>query len=229
MVVSTQASAELVTKDYAVEGDGLITFDTSTGLEWLDLSQTLNHTINSITPYLDTRYEGFEVAHKSQIDQMVLSVMPTIFTADTFHLDRDGSGSDANSPLIAPEEGLRFRTLFRNAGSHTSGAFLHNEPNASGYTAGLLGSNPWVNGNVAYYDLRLDNDDYAMSRFFGTNYHGHSGVYLVSSGGYSYSSLNDEEMKQIQSQNFGDVSAPLGMGVGVLAMMVAGSLSRRKE
>ena len=47
------AITDLSERDWLTSGDGLLTFDASTGLEWLDLSVTLGNSIN------DTEAESF--------------------------------------------------------------------------------------------------------------------------------------------------------------------------
>ena len=42
------ASAALIEQDLFTSGDGLITLDTSTGLEWLDVTETLGQTYNAV-------------------------------------------------------------------------------------------------------------------------------------------------------------------------------------
>jgi len=219
LTMGASAHAEMQIKDWKTEGDGLIVFDTETGLEWLNLQSTIRNSINTITPLLETEFAGFSVANKSQIDEMLNGVMPSIFTTEDYYLGRDGSTDRVASPLVDTSESALFRTLFRAKKSYTYGVFAHNEDPSGVYTAGILGSNIWSSGQVAYYDLRLDRDDYAMEE-------NKSGVYLVSQGGYSYSSLNDEEMQNIQANAMANVSSPLGLGVAGIALM--GFAARRK-
>jgi hypothetical protein len=46
LISATSAHAELVATDWKNTGDGLATLDTATGIEWLDLTQTDNMSIN---------------------------------------------------------------------------------------------------------------------------------------------------------------------------------------
>ena len=46
--VAPMAAAELQERDFLTSGDGLITYDTATGLEWLDLPQTVGLSYNQI-------------------------------------------------------------------------------------------------------------------------------------------------------------------------------------
>lgn len=46
LTVCASANGELVQRDFLAAGDGLLTFDTDTGLEWLDLTQTVGWSYN---------------------------------------------------------------------------------------------------------------------------------------------------------------------------------------
>lgn len=64
LMVATGAQAELVELDYLNEGDGLITVDTVSGLDWLDLKFTSGMSIyqaRSVIP------EGFRVANYDEV------------------------------------------------------------------------------------------------------------------------------------------------------------------
>ncbi len=47
-LLSSPANAILMSRDFISGGDELLTFDSDTGLEWLDLSETLDQSYNSI-------------------------------------------------------------------------------------------------------------------------------------------------------------------------------------
>jgi len=49
---STSAKAELISTDFENQGDDLVTLDTDTGLEWLDLSLTRNNSMNNVNAVL---------------------------------------------------------------------------------------------------------------------------------------------------------------------------------
>jgi len=66
------AHATLVEQDLLVAGDGLVTLDTATGLEWLDLTATLGLSVDKVLAdsggWVD---RGFEYASFSQIGQLL--------------------------------------------------------------------------------------------------------------------------------------------------------------
>ena len=48
LLLSVQVNASLIEQDLYSINDGLVTFDTNTGLEWLDVNETLGHSYNSV-------------------------------------------------------------------------------------------------------------------------------------------------------------------------------------
>lgn len=63
------ASAALVVRDLNASGDGLLTYDTTTGLEWLDLSVSLGTAPLSVTAV----YPGFRMAYRAEVEALLLS------------------------------------------------------------------------------------------------------------------------------------------------------------
>lgn len=69
---SASVSAALVSADWQTAGDNLITRDTESGLEWLDLTVTANTSYNTITSQFGSggTYEGWALATHVQISAM---------------------------------------------------------------------------------------------------------------------------------------------------------------
>lgn len=71
LVVSSFTNASLIEVDYEgiVGADTAITLDTSTGLEWLDLTVTLNRSYNDILSNLDSggEFEGWRFATRTDV------------------------------------------------------------------------------------------------------------------------------------------------------------------
>lgn len=64
-LITLSANATLISKDLSSVGDGLITLDSDTNLEWLDLSQTAGRSYNDISSQLGV---GGEFAGWSYVD-----------------------------------------------------------------------------------------------------------------------------------------------------------------
>ena len=63
------ADAELIQKDLKTPGDGLITLDTVTGLEWLDLTATIHRSYEDVSNQLHKggEFEGFTYASEGEV------------------------------------------------------------------------------------------------------------------------------------------------------------------
>lgn len=107
-LLSGAAQAELVNADWKVEGDGLAALDTSTGLEWLDVTITAGMSIFDVKSTLDN-YEGFRLATASETEALY-----TNYLAPTMGINSDWSllTEDANNfknvfGHVQPRTGLR--------------------------------------------------------------------------------------------------------------------------
>lgn len=69
LVFSISSQAALLETDWASPGDSALTYDTATGLEWLDITVTAGLSYNQVAAELGAggAYEGFEFASKQQI------------------------------------------------------------------------------------------------------------------------------------------------------------------
>ena len=66
---SAVADAALVVSDWQAAGDGAITFDTATGLQWLDLDASFNRSVTDVTAQLGAGgdFEGFRYASEMEV------------------------------------------------------------------------------------------------------------------------------------------------------------------
>lgn len=101
--VPVAAFAEVVERDWLVPGDGLLTFDSSTGLEWLDLTESIldQYPGELIEDRFDAvvaetaaggRFDGFRVANRSEAEQLGLSAGIDLSTNDFVTNDEAVSG-----------------------------------------------------------------------------------------------------------------------------------------
>ncbi|MDH5765679.1 MAG: VPLPA-CTERM sorting domain-containing protein [Gammaproteobacteria bacterium] len=68
-LLSGTVHAALLDVDWQTSGDNLLLHDTSTNLQWLDLSVTLNQSYNEVTAQLGTggAYDGFRFATRDEV------------------------------------------------------------------------------------------------------------------------------------------------------------------
>lgn len=77
--ISGSANAALVSVDWKSPGDNLVTRDTGTGLEWLDVTQTADLTFNFVSSELGGGgiYEGWSFATGAQVRDLYSSAGAT--------------------------------------------------------------------------------------------------------------------------------------------------------
>jgi hypothetical protein len=72
VIVSSYTHAELVETDWKTAGDGLVTVDTVSGLEWLDLTASVNYDYNyvlgSFSSPFGTFNDGWRYASSAEVD-----------------------------------------------------------------------------------------------------------------------------------------------------------------
>jgi hypothetical protein len=155
--------------DWKTENDGQIVLDTSSGLEWLTLNNTDGKSISQVQALLGSTYEGFRLPTQSE----VVGFMQTNFPTRSFTMSTStplATGSDAI--VFGGKIGYTYNTerifgLFRN--NRTTG-------NIVSYSGARVGY--YIYNNVDFSSsLSANNGTY--------------GVYLVSDGGYTYSSLQN--------------------------------------
>ena len=92
-VISTSSNAVLIEQDLSVTGDGLITFDDSTQLQWLDLSVTSNWSYNDVTAELSVGglFEGWRYATVSEFRHLAseAGIYAPTFPADYYGIADD--------------------------------------------------------------------------------------------------------------------------------------------
>lgn len=71
LALSLSVDAALITRDLHTAGDGLITYDDFSGLEWLDLTETINRSRNEVASQLlpEGEFYGWSYASLDQVHQ----------------------------------------------------------------------------------------------------------------------------------------------------------------
>lgn len=100
--IAASANASLVSVDRLTTGDGQITRDTATNLDWLDLSLTYNQTVASVLPKLAAgqAYDGFHLALESEVHTLMTDGGLPISNSTT-NLPASASQLSAASALTA--------------------------------------------------------------------------------------------------------------------------------
>ena len=68
------AQADLIEKDLMLPGDGLVTLDTDTGLEWLDITATVGRSYDDISSLMDhgEEFYGWRYAYSTELQEMII-------------------------------------------------------------------------------------------------------------------------------------------------------------
>lgn len=195
------ANAELLSLDSDFGAD-TITYDTQTGLGWLDVEFTDKISYNTMLERLenDDAYKYYRLVTYSEYEDMINKLFPSLFTATKFY---QGAKS---SPIVDTTESKLFRDLFGNSKQVDMGK------TSDGQTIRWAGSNSWHVGEVAYTEYYNDPEGASLdsNKTYG-NSTSVNGWFLVSTGEVNLSS---------GTFNAKDVPVPLlgFAGLGLLAM-----------
>jgi hypothetical protein len=220
----TSAQAALVESDWKNTGDALATLDTSTGIEWLDLTQTDNMSINQAEGLTGAGgvFEGWRLPTLTEVTEMMVNAFPR----HSAPIESDFSSYYDFNDATTDNEVVSFRSLFGTTQTTSSDLYARgmykNDPGQSKLVVFSGARERTYNQDTSIYINRDVTDDY--------NYIGpHHGVYLVSDGGTTLSSQLDPSINiNNAAAPINDVSAPalLGlMGLGLFGFAARRSIS----
>lgn len=190
LLFSVNANAGFIETDWKTTGDKKATLHQETGLEWLDLTVTGGKTINEVKAMLGTTLVGWRMPTFDEIKQLAAALAPAIQTPES------------NWGTISSVYINEFQMFGANVANHYYGAYEHyNAPYGSNITYGLslystttsTAPNTLSPGSV-YFGYGLANSGEAGYRGGSSQldvFRVYEGVYLVSDGGTTLSSLND--------------------------------------
>lgn len=207
-LMSNVANAELIATDLNVIGDGLATLDSQSGLEWLDLSQTDNQSYASVQSQLNTTYSGWRFPTELEVANLF---------KNTFGKAEDIYSREDSELFIA---GMNFVTMmgetyFDQSYLYSRGVYKSNEGN-------YLWAGVQPIKDSAYDIVNIYFDKYVTS----INSENHTrGVFLVSDGGTTLSSINNPELNINNDNapiNNGSANVPLSSSFTLMALALAG-------
>lgn len=246
LTASLSANAELMQTDLATEGDGKVTFDSSTGLEWLKLTETYSRDgyLQSDRAFYQSAdqikermaeggdLDGFRFATLDEVADMFNTLFVEMNPL-TFETKVDTNGNEyefwrhqAGSNRVDTTPLTTLINIFGQV-DHIS-ATNYKQIYSMGYVY-------TEEGNIYQYGSFLHNythsytaPDYVdvfMGKEVGRNDSAlvYNPYFLVSDGGATYSSINDPIVKDAQASI---VSTPLAAGAAFLGLM---GFARRRQ
>jgi hypothetical protein len=116
------SNANIISVDWQSSGDGLLTRDTTSNLEWLDLTQTYNQTVASILPLTSAgqAYEGFRLALASEVHALMAAAgLPVSSATGTISSNAsDLAAADALTLLLGETVGQYFGSSYYGSRGH---------------------------------------------------------------------------------------------------------------
>ncbi len=221
-LTSLSTSASIVDTDWKVNGDKKSALDDETGIEWLDLKQTVGLSINDVVAGINNgQFEGWRLPSQSEMFTMLehtfLSKSITV-SEETYNLD---SSEFYREPY----------TFFQQHGHlATTGSGNYRDHHTYGWhlgSGGQLLRTGIVFNNIGYSN-RYGTIYSSNASYEGQTYDfslANSGVWLVSDGGVTLTSINEPSINQNNPNSpYNDV--PVG---GIAIMLGAlGLFCRRK-
>lgn len=229
LTLSVSSHAAFVATDWKTSGDGLATLDTSTGIEWMDLSQTRGRSIQYVMDNLSTEFAGWRLPTQAEVQQMMRNFFSGVYTFNST-TGRVRVNSSSKTRII------QFETIFSriyhkssdDRGNYFSrGLYLGDDGNVK--SAGAYRQTHW---SVENHDL-----DYIFNVSSSLTYSGNQctawntpcySVWLVNDGGVTLSSIADPTINinnpnapinnpiTPPGESASDVSAPLLGFIGFL-------------
>ena len=200
MAISFGSNAELISSDLHIKGDSRVVLDDLTGLEWLSFQETR---LSNVDGSYEERIAKM-VAQKPEWRIATASEVATLFLNTFGSLDFYGINS-------SDQRYIDFRNQFGVSSTFDThyGLGLY-------YNNGVVrsaGTSSWNGGSIRHNATPI-------------SYNGNGGVYnslfMVSTGGVTYSSQNDPYFKSVQN-------VPTPMLFGLLGFSLLGFSKRKKQ
>lgn len=219
-LVSVQANAAFVSTDWKVAGDKYATLDTETGLEWLDLTRTAGQSIDDVAARLTTTYKGWRFPTFTEIIDL-MTVMFPMHSAYAVTTPPTGPGTASKNAAWTFSD--LFLTGVTTSPRSAEGLFTRDNGVVSMTGVHYQNSSQyWTPNNNYVYSSSTKNTKF--------------GVYLVSDGGATLSSINNP-LLNINNPNApvnqvpeAPADVPVHTGFGLLGLLLAAfGLRRRKS
>lgn len=232
--------AALQYSDWKVAGDQQALVDTETGIEWLRLPNTKGMSMYQVKQLLATQFSGWRLPTAAEVEQMMDNYYPY-----TFNVGQTVYQWTTNDPLVKQWVTLFGPTsYFLNSGAETAHSYGMYYGNPDPYNlhiqmSGATFQDSWTAKNVHTYRSNIY-EDYSSVDYREMYTSTTIGVFLVSDGGVTYSSLQNPTLNAMNpNAPVNNPVTPPGDGVsdvpvsgalgGVLLMLGLAGVRRAKK
>lgn len=228
--------AALQYSDWKTAGDQQALVDTETGIEWLRLPNTKGMSMYQAKQLLGTQFNGWRLPTAAEVEQMMDNYYPyTINAGQTVYQ------WNLNVPVVQQWVTLFGATsYFINSGAETAQSYglYYANPHPSVLQVQMAGAyhqHSWTAQNVHSYRSNIY-EDYSSVDYREMFTSSSVGVFLVSDGGVTYSSLQDPSINVMNpnapinnpsTQPDGVADVPSSGICGGLLLMLGLAVSRR--
>lgn len=223
-MVSAQASAAFVATDWQSAGDEGATLDTTTGIEWLDLTVTKGKSYAEVSALLSTTLKGWRFPTTSETHAMMSSFFPSIAPLG---YDESITLQTGDFNQISGD----FLSLF-GANSYYDETFrssiLMHKSEDNVYARSVISLRNGVDDDILRYRNVYSGDDNSFLNV--------GSYFLVSDGGATLSSIKNPALNinnpksPINEVPDQPADVPVNTGFGMLLMsMIAFGMRRRKS
>lgn len=182
--------------------------DSSTGLEWVSLGETTGLAYNNIDNILQNSFAGWRLATESEVLELMQNTIGDVsYTNGSAYLSGDKTDQVVN-----------FISMMGYSYSNTmSIGLVYSDVNSHLSIAGVTKS-----GAMYAYDTSV-NYNHRSSGW------AEAGIYLVSDGGTTLSSINDPSINIVGGTSAPESSVPLPASAGLLGLGLLGFVRRKAK
>lgn len=227
LLMSQPAQAAFEPTDWKAVGDSSATLHKETGLEWMDLSLTKSMSINQVISQLGEggAFQGWRLPTMAEMFTLISSISSGVsFDEDGLNTSKAITGYGENSLSQSFRENLG-DTITLTTLKMTYGIYLNPEAAVNGLPYVMMGGasrQPGIAKSTYFYNAIAWSGNYTQNAMdlMSSSY----GVYLVSDGGDTLSSINNP-LLNVNNPNapVNDVAVPAMAGVGgLICLMMAG-------
>lgn len=197
---SVSSNAEFIKGDWKNAGDNLSVVDSESGIEWLNLNQTIGMSIGTAQGLLDTTFAGWRLPSQDEVATMMTNISGFDFSGEAY---KTWYGHTSLYENVAREMTLALgATKISSEKTFSAGLSLSNDGSSA-----LKNEALYDHVSTTYGQLNINRNPIPVS--YASSY---MGVYLVSDGGTTLSSLADPSI----NANNPNSSVPLPATLGLL-------------